>query len=94
MQIHSAGLRFRRCTLLVCLAVVATASQGQSVKDAEKDFKASLLNQQAYLRNFSADSVVHAHWTGSGVELDEPGARIFASIHVTSVSVKAKSFIG
>lgn len=79
-----------RFAAVACLAISATAMKGQSAKDAENNFKTSLLQQQVYVRNFSADSVVNARWTGSGFELDEPGARMLSSVLVRSVRVKAK----
>jgi TonB family protein len=75
----------------VCWLAMATGVMwAQSEKDAEKVFQKSVVGEQLILRNFSAESVVQARRTGSGVEFEEPYVRMAGIVVVDMVKVRSR----
>lgn len=62
----------------------------QSEKESERAFEKSVAGEQLMLRNFSAEGVVEARWTGSGVEFEAPYVRMVGILVVDGVKVKGQ----
>ena len=86
-------LRMRFMTrMLLCLAFLpfpSSSACAQSDKDAEKVFEQSVLNQQLYLRNFSAETDLKARWTGNTVHFEPPFAHILLPLTIEAVKFKS-----
>jgi len=67
----------------------AVAAGAQSEKDLQKAFEKSVVGQQLFLRNFSVQSQVDAHWDGNAVVFDDTFVRGLTVVIVDSVKVRS-----
>ena len=74
--------------VLLCF-LSATMACTQSTKDAVNAFRDSMGKGQFVLRNFSGEDQVHAVWTATGLEFDEPQWRTLGVLAVDSVNMDA-----
>ena len=82
-----AAMRIR--AIAYSLILTASTAHAQSAKDPQRQFEADLMKQQVFLKNFSAETEVHARWSPGGVSFDQPYAHMLAAIVVRSVKVSA-----
>ncbi len=76
------------CGVVLCVLVCAPVARASKDKDAEIQFRDSVLKQQLVLRNFSGEDMVHAVWSGMAIELDPPRWRMIGVLDVNYVDMK------
>jgi TonB family protein len=82
-------LRMRKMQWALLCLLSATMACAESAKDAINAFRDSMGKGQFVLRNFSGEDQVHALWTGTGLELDEPHWRTLGVLAIDSVNLNA-----
>lgn len=75
------------CVVSLCVVLRASVVCAQDGKNAGTSLKDSLARQQLVLRNFSGEDQVHAVWTGTALQLDEPRWRTLGVLAVEAVKL-------